>query len=71
MYPKHRLAYTKEISGEIDFKCRNMQKYFPNSGHVWVVDMKKIEKIDPGEICQYLHKEIIYIFGNKKLHFTV
>ena len=43
MYPKHRLAYTKEISGEIDFKCRNMQKYFPNSDHVWVVDMKKID----------------------------
>jgi hypothetical protein len=71
MYPKHRLAYKNEISGEIEFKCKNIHKYFPKCDHVWVVDMRKIKTINSNELCEYLLRETIYIFGNKKINFTI
>jgi hypothetical protein len=74
MYPMHRLNNTKELNGEIEFKYKNLKNFFPSSDCVWVVDMNVIKNIQSNELCDYLLREIDYIFLNnedKKIHFNV
>ena len=72
MYPMHRLAFTNEINGETEFKYKNLKKYFPLCNHVWVIEMRKIKAINSNELCDYLMREIIFVFGSSnEINFTI
>lgn len=62
----NRFRNSGEINGEIEYKCRNLKNNFPDADHIWLFDLKQVEKLPAKEAIDYLSREINDLFSNSE-----